>query len=68
MGFAQQLEDEPSTALRAERGHGLMAPEPKADGSEFNHGEEVGRVFLVARGNVAAMLNLVEEPLEVVAF
>ena len=43
-------------------------PEPEADGSDFKHGEEVGGVLFVARGEAAAMFDLVEEPLAEVAF
>jgi hypothetical protein len=35
-------------------------PETDADGSEFKHGEEVGGVLFVARGDTAAMFDLVE--------
>jgi len=42
-------------------------PEPEADGSEFYHGEEVGDVLFVTRGDTAAMFDLVEEPLDVIA-
>jgi len=48
-------------------GHGLIMPEPETDGSEFKHGEEVGGMLLVARGDASAMLDLVEEPLDAVA-
>jgi hypothetical protein len=35
-------------------------PETDADGSEFKHGEEVGGLLFVARGDTAAMFDLVE--------
>jgi hypothetical protein len=37
-------------------------PEPEADGSKLEHGEEAGGVLFVAGGDTAAMLDLVEEP------
>jgi len=48
-------------------GHGLIMSEPEADRSELEHGEEVGSVLFVARGDAAAMFDLVEEPLDAVA-
>ena len=48
-------------------GHGLIMPEPEADGSELEHGEEVGGMLFVARGDAAAMLDPVEEALDAVA-
>jgi len=43
-------------------------PEPETDGSELEHGEEVGGVLFVAGGDAAVVLDLVEEPLDAVAF
>jgi hypothetical protein len=43
-------------------------PEPEADGGEFKHGEEVGGVLFAARGDTAAMFDLVEEPLDAFSF
>ena len=43
-------------------------PEPEADSGELDHGEEVGGMLFIARGDAAAMFDLVEEPLDAVAF
>ena len=48
-------------------GHGLIMPKPEAGGSEFKHGEDVGGVLFITRGDTAAMFDLVEEPLDAVA-
>ena len=42
-------------------------PEPETDSSELEHGEEVGGVLFVARGDSAAMLDPVEEPLDAIS-
>src|SRR5580704_13724483 len=49
-------------------GHGLIMPEPETDRSELEHSEEVGGVLFIARGDAAAMLDLVEEPLDAISF
>src|ERR1700693_6158027 len=43
-------------------------PEPETDRSELEHSEEVGGVLFIARGDAAAMLDLVEEPLDAISF
>src|SRR6185437_1782901 len=53
--------------LRVSLGHGLIMPEPEADGGELEHGEEVRGMLLVARGDAATMLDPVEEALDAVA-
>jgi len=41
-------------------------PEPEADGSELEHGEEVGSMLFVACGDAAATFHPVEKPLDAV--
>jgi len=42
-------------------------PQPEVNGSQFEHGEEVGGVFFVAGGEPSEVLDPVEEPLDAIA-
>jgi len=43
-------------------------PGPEADGGELEHAEEVGGALFITRGDTAAMLDPVEEPLDAISF
>ena len=64
---ATRLEAYLCQELQIGLGHGLIMPEPEADGGELEHGEEVRGMLLVARGDAATMLDPVEEALDAVA-
>ena len=48
-------------------GHRLIMAQPELGGREFEHGEEVGCVFFIARGEAPEVFDAVEEPFDAVA-
>jgi len=52
--------------MHSRLGHGLIRAQPYFDSGEFEHGEVVGRVLLVACGYPPEVLDLAEEAFDVV--
>ena len=50
--------------LLAELGRGLISPQPKANRGKLDEGEVIDSEFVIAGGDAAALLDLVEEPLD----
>jgi hypothetical protein len=48
-------------------GHRLIMAQPELGGSEFEHGEEVCGVLLVAGGEASEVFDAIEEPFDTIA-
>lgn len=48
-------------------GRGLINAKPEPDGRQYDEGEEVGCVFLIARRNAPTVLDLIEEAFDLIS-